>query len=135
MSTDTTTLLPRIAAVGASTLAVGALATVASLTGYDSLAKGAVIGGAASILAMLVLFRLGTRGGVAGRVFSGRADERDSRIVTAAFADAAMAMTLATIGSLVGSFYGLPAIGVAGIVLWVGLATVLVSAAVRARRS
>lgn len=135
MSTDQSTLIPRIAAFVGGAAAVAALAGLAYATGHDSMGKGAIQGGSVTLGVIVVLWILGRRAGMAGRVATGGFDERDDRILTHAFADSAVGMGLAAIGSLIGSFYGLPGAGVAAIVLATGMLTLLVSSAIRARRS
>ena len=110
------------------------LAIVAHLADHDDFAKGAVIGGAITMLAIVVLWVRGTRGGAAARIASGVADERERLLFRESSADAAAAMFAAAVGGAIWALFDAPAIGVAGIVLWVGLITFLVSFAVRARR-
>lgn len=135
MSTDHSTLIPRLVGFVAGAGAVAALAGIAYATGHDSMGKGAIQGGSVTLGIVVVLWLVGRRAGMAGRVATGGFDERDDRILTHAFADSAVGMGLAAIGCLIGAFYGLPGEGVAAIVLAVGMLTVLVSSAVRARRS
>lgn len=135
MSTDRSTLIARLAAFTAGASAAAALAAIAYATGHPSIGKGAIQGASVMLGIIVVLWLVGRRGGMAGRVATGEFDERDDRILTHAFGDAGAAMGLAAIGSMIGAFYGLPGEGVAGIVLWVGVLTVLISAVVRARRS
>lgn len=115
--------------------AASGLAAIAYATGYDSLGKGMIQGASAALGVILILWLVGPRIGLAGRVASGQADERDDRIVTSSFADSAFGMGIAAVGSMIGSFYGLPGWGAAGIVLWAGLLTFLVSTVARSRRS
>ncbi|WP_144276192.1 hypothetical protein [Demequina sp. NBRC 110053] len=113
--------------------AVTAIAAIAYATGHDSIGKGAIQGGSVVLGIALVLWSAGPRLGLASRVANGVADERDDRILTGAFADSAMAMGIAAVGGMIGSFYGLPGWGVAGLVLWAGLLTFLVSTVARSR--
>ncbi|MFN3865966.1 MAG: hypothetical protein ACK4MD_04540 [Demequina sp.] len=135
MSTDRSTLIPRLAGFVAGAAACAGLAWIAYATGHDSMAKGAIQGGSVTLAVIVVLWLVGRRAGMAGRVFNGAFDERDDRILTHAFADSSVAMGVAAIGCLIGAFYGLPGEGVAAIVLTVGMLTVLVSSVIRARRS
>ncbi|GMA34473.1 hypothetical protein [Demequina litorisediminis] len=127
-------LIAKIAGATAAVAAVTAIALVAYATGNDSIGKGAIFGGAITLAAIVVLWAVGSRRGLASRTANGLADERDDRILTHAFAHSAFAMGAAAIASLIASFYGLPAAGVAGIVLWAGLVTFIVSAAIQGRR-
>ncbi|WP_084077701.1 hypothetical protein [Demequina sp. NBRC 110057] len=136
MSTDArpTPLIAKIASATAAIAAVTAIAVVSYATGHDSIGKGAIQGGAVTLALILVLWTVNPRRGLASRTANGLADERDNRILTHAFAHSACAMGGAAIACLVASFYGLPAAGVAGIVVWAGLLTFLASAAIQARR-
>lgn len=135
MSTRATPLIAKAAAFVAGAAAASVLAAVAYATGYDSIGKGMIQGAAVALGLILLLWLVGPRLGLGSRVANGVADERDDRILTAAFADSAFGMGIAAIGSMVGSFYGLPGAAVAGIVLWAGLLTFLTSTVVRSRRS
>ncbi|MFV0632762.1 hypothetical protein [Demequina sp.] len=115
--------------------AVTLIAIVAYATGNDSVGKGAIIGGSITLVAAALLWTLGPRFGLASRAANGMADERDDRILTHAFADSAFAMGAAAVGCMIGSFWGLAGGAVAGIVLWAGLLTFLVSTTVRSRTS
>ncbi len=119
--------------VGAATASI--LAAIAYATGFDSLGRGMIQGASFALGVMLILWVAGPRLGLAGRVATGHFDERDDRILTSAFADSAFGMGIAAVGSMIGSFYGLPGWGAAGIVLWAGLLTFLASTVVRARRN
>ena len=135
MSTRAPSLITKTAAFVAGAAAASALAAIAYATGHDSVGKGMIQGASVTLGLLLVLWIVGPRLGLGSRVANGVADERDDRILTASFASAAFAMGLAAIGGMVGSFYGLPGAAVAGIVLWAGLLTFLISAVVRSRRS
>lgn len=135
MSTKTTPVAVKaFAFVFAAALASG-LAALAYATGYDSLGKGMIQGASATLGVILILWIVGPRLGLAGRVANGQVDERDDRILTSSFADSAFGMGLAAVGSMIGSFYGLPGWGAAGIVIWAGLMTFLTSAVIRSRRN
>ena len=139
MSTEThrspAPLVAKAAAFVAGAGAVTAIAAVAYATGHDSIAKGAIQGGAATLGLALLAWIVGPRLGLGSRVANGVADERDDRILTSAFADSAFAMGAAAVGGMIGSFYGLPGAGVAGIVLWAGPLTFLASTVIRSRTS
>ena len=135
MSTKSLTLVHKAVAFIAGAAAASIFAAVAYAAGYDSIGKGAIQGASVTLGLILVLWIVGPRLGLAGRVASGKGDERDDRILTSAFADSAFGMGLAAVGSMIGSFYGLPAWGAAGAVLWAGLLTFVISTVVRSRRS
>ncbi len=136
MSTDSspTPLIIKVAAFAAGAAAVTAIAVVSYATGNDSIGKGAIQGGAATLAVILALWAVNPRRGLASRTAHGIADERDDRILTRAFAHSSLAMGGAAASTLIASFYGLPAAGVAGVVLWAGLLTFLASVAIQARR-
>lgn len=135
MSTNATPLIVKAFAFVAGAAAASILAAVAYGAGYDSVGKGIIQGASGTLVLVLILWVVGPRLGLAGRVAAGTTDERDDRILTGAFADSAVAMGVAAVGSLVGSLYGLPGLAVAGIVLWAGLLTFLGSTVVRSRRT
>ena len=135
MSTKPLPLIAKVGAFVGGAAAVSILAALAYAAGYDSLGKGMIQGGSVTLGFILILWVVGPRLGLAGRVASGQVDERDDRILTSAFADSAFGMGIAAVGSLVGSFYGLPGWGAAGIVLWAGLITFLTSTVLRSRRN
>lgn len=101
--------------------AVTALALIAHASGNDSIAKGAVIGGSVTLVAIAALWIVGPRSSTASRIVNGEADEREQLNTTKAAADAGFAMVLACIGGLIAGMYGMPAPLVAGAILWVGL--------------
>ena len=107
---------------------------IAKATDHDSFAKGALIGGAFTLIAMAFLLWRGSRGGAAARIASGSADERERRMFREASADAAIAMMFAAIGCAIWSLFDVEAIAVLAVVLWTGLLTWVVSLAVRIRR-
>lgn len=135
MSTKATPLLAKALAFVTGAAAATGLAAIAYATGYDSLGRGMIQGASATLGLILILWVVGPRLGLAGRVAAGKGDERDDRILTSAFADSAFGMGIAAVGSMIGSFYGLPGWGAAGIVIWAGLTTFLISTVVRSRRS
>lgn len=135
MSTKSLTLVHKAAAFIAGAAAASILATVAYAAGFDSIGKGMIQGASATLGIILILWVVGPRLGLAGRVASGKGDERDDRILTSAFADSSFGMGIAAVGSMIGSFYGLPGWGAAGIVLWAGLLTFLISTVTRSRKS
>ncbi|GIG55170.1 hypothetical protein [Demequina activiva] len=135
MSTKASPLIAKAAAFVAGAAAASVLAAIAYAAGYDSVSKGMIQGASVMLGIILILWIVGPRLGLGSRVANGVADERDDRILTAAFADSAVGMGLAAVGAMVGSFYGLPGVAVAGIVLWVGVLTFSASAVVRSRRS
>ena len=135
MSTKSASLIVKAGSFVAAAAVASILAAIAYAAGFDSLGKGMIQGASAALGLMLILWIVGPRLGLAGRVASGQGDERDDRILTSAFADSAFGMGIAAVGSMIGSFYGLPGWGAAGIVLWAGLLTFLLSAVLRARRS
>lgn len=135
MSTKSLTLVHKAFAFVAGAAAASILAAIAYAAGYDSIGKGAIQGASVTLGVILILWVVGPRLGLAGRVASGKGDERDDRILTSAFADSAFGMGIAAVGSMIGSFYGLPGWGVAGVVIWAGLMTFLISTVIRSRRS
>lgn len=124
----------RIAALVGGAAALTAFALVAYSTGHDSMARGAIAGGAATLLIIAALWALGRRAGAAGRIVGDGADERDQAHVTAALADSAIAMVLAALACTVAALYGMPAALVGGAVIWAGLITGLISLVIRTRR-
>jgi hypothetical protein len=141
MSTSSTTtpkvaqsVLVRSFALLSAAAAVTAMALIAHAAGNDSIAKGAVIGGAATILIIAVLWLAGSRFGTAARIAAGESDERERLNTTRAVADAGYAMGFACIVTLIAGMYGMAAPLVAGAILWAGLLTGLISLVVRTRR-
>ena len=134
MSTKPTSLLAKIAGLVSGAAALTVIAIVANAAGRESFARGAVVGGAITLLAIAVLWIRGARGGTAARLASGLADERERGLSREAGADAAGAMIVAGVAGAIWSLYDAPAIAVAGIVLWAGLLTFLVSLFIRSRR-
>lgn len=124
----------RAIAIVCSVAAVTAFAVVAYAAGFDSIGKGVIIGGSATVLVILSLWVFGNRAGTAGRIASGKADERDKANLTESFANAAMAMVIAALACTVAAFYGMPAELIGGAVIWAGLLTGLISLAVRTRQ-
>ena|SRR5690554_2424558 len=135
MSTNTAPLVAKAVGFVAGAAAASGLAALAYAAGYDSIGKGMIQGASATLGIIVILWAVGPRLGLAGRVAAGQGDERDDRILTSAFADSAFGMLFGALGSMVGSFYGLPGWGAAGIVIWAGLMTFLISTVVRSRRN
>lgn len=134
MSTSTKSTVAKLAGGIAAAATLTVIAIVAHAAGHDDFARGAVIGGAITLVAVVILWIRGARGGAAARLASGVADERERRLFRDAGADAAIAMFAAAIGGSIWALFDAPAIAVAGIVLWAGLITFVASAVVRARR-
>lgn len=135
MSTKPVPVAVRIVSLLFAGLAAGVLAFIAHLAGNDSMAKGIVMGAGATIVIAIVLWALGRRAGAPGRIATGQADERESRILTEAGSDAAFVMLIAGVVGTIGSLYDWHGAVVGAIVLWSGLLTVVVSFFVRLRRS
>lgn len=135
MSTEPTPLIVKVFAFVSGAAVASILAAIAFAAGYDSMGRGMIQGASVTLGLILIIWIVGPRLGLAGRVAAGKADERDDRILTSAFADSAFGMGLAAIGSMVGSFYGMPGWAVSGVVIWAGLMTFLISTAVRSRRN
>lgn len=134
MSTKPTSLLAKITGLVAGAAALTIIAIIASAAGRESFARGAVIGGTVTLLAIAVLWVRGPRGGTAAHIVSGVADERERRMSRDATADAAGAMLVAGVAGAIWALFDAPAIAVAAIVLWAGLLTFLASLAIRSRR-
>jgi hypothetical protein len=135
MSTERIRLVPALAGFVGGLVAATALALVAWNAGNGSVAKGIVVGASLTLVCAVVLWVVGPRAGLAGRLANAKADERDDRIMTRALADAALAMGVAACAGVVWAMYGAEAIAIAGVVLWSGLVTLLISATVRSRSS
>ena len=134
MSTKEPSTLAKIFGIVCGAAAITLVAIGASAAGRDDFAKGAVIGGAAMLIVMAVLFARGARGGAAARVANGVADERESRILRDAASNAAVAMFATAMGGAVWAMFDAPAIGLLAIVMWAGLITFTVSFALRVRK-
>lgn len=135
MSTKPVPVAVRIVSLLCAALAAGVLAFVAHLAGNASMAKGIVVGAGATIVIAIALWALGRRAGAPGRIASGIADERESRILTAAGSDAAFVMLIAGVVGTIGSLYGWHGALVGAIVMWSGLLTLITSFFIRLRRS
>lgn len=127
-------VIGRAIALLAGAAGVTALTLIARAAGYDSIAKGAVIGGSAMLLVVAALWLSGSRFGLASRLAAGESDERESLHTTKALADAGAGMGLACIAGLIAGMYGMPAPLVAGGVLWVGLIIGVASLIIHTRR-
>ena len=134
MSTEAPNTLAKIVGLISGAAALTIIAIVASAAGQDGFARGAIIGGVAMLVLMAVLWARGTHGGTAARIANGVADEREQRLFRDASADAGLVMFVAATGGAIWALFDAPEIAVAGIVLWSGLITFVVSFAVRSRR-
>jgi hypothetical protein len=135
MSTKRNALAIRVTALATGVTAAGALAWILYATGNESTAKGVIIGAGAVVLAAVVLWARGTRGGAAARLASGEGDERERMVMTQAAADGAFVMLIAGVVGTVGALFGWSAVAVAGSILWAGLISIAVSFAIRIRRT
>lgn len=134
MSTKQPKTIAKVAGILAGAAAITLVAIVGYATDHDSFAKGAIIGGGAMLVTMLVLWSRAARGTTAAHIATGTADERERRMTREAAADAGFAMFAAAVGCAVWSLFDAEAIAVAGLVLWTGLLTWGTSMVVRVRR-
>ena len=115
--------------------AIAAITGVAYLfnrADQPSMAKGAMIGGGAMIVALAVAAIAGKRG--PGRVALRLADERENGITDRSFAHAALVMGAVAVGCMIAAAYGLSGVAVSGAILWAGALAFAISFTVQTRR-
>ncbi|MGC4175076.1 hypothetical protein [Demequina sp.] len=134
MSTKAPSTIAKVTGILSGAAAITVIAILGYTTDHGSFAKGAIIGGAAVLIAMIVLWSGVGRSSTASRMASGQADERERHIFREAAADAGLAMFGAGVACAIWALFDAEAIGVAGIVLWTGLLTWGISMIVRLRR-
>jgi len=130
-----TVVIVRSVSILAACAAVTGFAVITHVTGHDDMGRGAIVGGASTLLAIVLLWIFGVRAGTAGRIVSGEADERDRLNATNALADAAKGMAIAALGGTIAALYGLAGPLVGGLILWAGLLTGAISLVIRTRRA
>jgi hypothetical protein len=135
MSTKRNALAVRAAALATGVTVAGILAWILYAAGKESTAKGVIIGASAVVLAAVILWARGTRGGAAARLASGEGDERERMVMTQAAADGALVMFIAGVVGTIGALFGWSAVAVAGSILWTGLIAIAASFAIRIRRT
>jgi len=114
-------------------LGLAGLAYILYRSDEPSMAKGAMAGGAAMVIALVVAAVAGKRS-APGRVALRLGDERDNRIAVRSGAHAAVAMGSAAVVCTIGAAYGLPALAVGALVGWAGILAFAISFTVQTRR-
>ena len=134
MSTKPPNTIAKVGGVLAGAAAITLIAILGYATDHSSFAKGAIMGGCAVLIAVIILWSRAGRGSTASRIASGTADERERRIFREAAADAGIAMFAAGVGCAIWALFDAETIAAIGIVLWTGLLTWGISMIARVRR-
>jgi hypothetical protein len=101
--------------------------------GHDDFARGLIIGGVASVTAVVLSTLLGQRGPSFFRVLGGFADERERSMMHRAGAHGALGMMAAACAFAIAA-PSISALVTSGVILWAGILATAASLLLQARR-